>query len=186
VRILESAATAGKQLVEASSPPTHPVGKKAPPRVIKPSKHSDLVLAPAELEPHKAALRDVFGETLSDEFVDVMLTQLVSALRPGPFDVLDEGTLNAAIALVASVKPQSELEALIAVNRPLGTAPCEHRQKARLRPRIDIIRNGGSGIAFIGVSPCLRPNMSIPSSALSPGNAFVTAASGSGWHVSLL
>jgi hypothetical protein len=35
--------------------------------------------------------------------------------RPGPFDVLDEATLNAAIAVIASVKPQSELEALIAV-----------------------------------------------------------------------
>jgi hypothetical protein len=67
----------------------------------------------SELE--KATLRDVFGETLSDEFVDVMLTQLVSALRPGPDDVLEEATLNAAIAVVASLKPQSELEALIAV-----------------------------------------------------------------------
>jgi hypothetical protein len=63
-----------------------------------------VVLAPAELEEHKAALRNVFGETLSDEFVDVMLTQLVSALRPGPHDVLEEATLNAGIALVASVK----------------------------------------------------------------------------------
>src|SRR5258705_2686528 len=115
VRISGCTATGGKELVETSSPPTHPVAKKAPPRVKKPSRHNDLVLAPAELEPHKAALRDVFGETLSDEFVDVMLTQLVAALRPGPFDVLDEATLNAAIAVVASVKPQSELEALLAV-----------------------------------------------------------------------
>ncbi len=37
----------------------------------------------AELEEHKAALRDVFGETLSDEFVDVMLTQLVSGAATG-------------------------------------------------------------------------------------------------------
>jgi hypothetical protein len=69
----------------------------------------------AELQQHKAPFREVFGETLSDEFVDVMLTQLVSALRPGPFDVLEEPTLNAAIALIASVRPQTELEALIAV-----------------------------------------------------------------------
>jgi len=74
------------------------------------------VLAPeAELQEHKAALRRVFGETLSDEFVDVMLTKLVSALRPGAHDVLDEVTVNAAIALIASAQPQSELEALIAV-----------------------------------------------------------------------
>jgi hypothetical protein len=115
VRISESTATGGKELVETSTPPTHSVAKKAPPRVKKPRKHSDVVVAPPELEEQKAAFRDVFGETLSDEFVDVMLTQLVSALRPGPFDVLEEATLNAAIALVASVKPESELEALIAV-----------------------------------------------------------------------
>ena len=69
----------------------------------------------AELKEHKAALRRVFGDTLSDEFVNAMLTQLISALRPGPHDVLDEQTLNAAIALIASVGPQSELEALLAV-----------------------------------------------------------------------
>ena len=67
------------------------------------------------LEESKAALRQVFGETLLDEFVDVMLTQLVSVLRPGPLDVLDEATLNTAIALIASVQPRSELEAVIAL-----------------------------------------------------------------------
>jgi hypothetical protein len=90
--------------------------KKAPPRLGKPSRRSEVCVAPeAELQEHKAAFRDVFGETLSDEFVDVMLTQLMAALRPGPFDVLEEATLNAAIALIASVKPQSEIEALLAV-----------------------------------------------------------------------
>ena len=69
----------------------------------------------AELQAHKAAFRELFGETLSDEFVDEMLTQLDSALAPGPWDVLERGTLNAAIALIASVKPQTELEALLAV-----------------------------------------------------------------------
>ena len=44
-----------------------------------------------------------------------MVTQLILALRPGPHDVLDEQTLNAAIALIASVGPQSEMEALLAV-----------------------------------------------------------------------
>jgi hypothetical protein len=115
VRIVASASQDGKQLVQAKSPPTDPLAKAPPPRLKKPSKHSDQVLAPAELGAHKAALREVFGETLSDEFVDVMLTQLVAVLRPGPFDVLEEATLNAAIALIASVKPRSELEALIAV-----------------------------------------------------------------------
>jgi hypothetical protein len=115
VRLLASADAGDKHIVETSSPSAHEVGKRAPPRVKKPSRHTDQVLAPAELGAHKAALREVFGETLSDEFVDVMLTQLVAALRPGPFDVLEEATLNAAIALIASIKPQSELEALIAV-----------------------------------------------------------------------
>jgi hypothetical protein len=68
-----------------------------------------------ELQEHKAAFRQVFGETLSDEFVDEMLTRLETALAPGPWDVLEAGTLNAAIALIASVKPQTELEALLAV-----------------------------------------------------------------------
>jgi len=36
-------------------------------------------------------------------------------LRPGRLQVLDEATLNAAIALIASVQPRSELEAVIAV-----------------------------------------------------------------------
>jgi hypothetical protein len=67
------------------------------------------------LQAHKAAFRQVFGETLSDEFVDEMLTRLETALAPGPWDVLEAGTLNAAIALIASVKPQTELEALLAV-----------------------------------------------------------------------
>jgi hypothetical protein len=44
-----------------------------------------------------------------------MLTQLESAFAPGPWDDLEPATLNAAIALIASVKPQTELEALLAV-----------------------------------------------------------------------
>jgi hypothetical protein len=79
-------------------------------------RRGDVILAPkAELQEHKAAFRKVFGETLSDEFVDEMLTRLVTALAPGPSDVLEAATLNAAIALIASVNPQTELEALLAV-----------------------------------------------------------------------
>jgi hypothetical protein len=33
-----------------------------------------------------------FGNTLSDEFVDVLLGKLAEALRPGPFDALEEPT----------------------------------------------------------------------------------------------
>jgi hypothetical protein len=52
---------------------------------------------------------------MSDEFVDVMLGKLVEALRPSPYDQLEEATLNAGLALVDSVRPRSELEALLAI-----------------------------------------------------------------------
>jgi hypothetical protein len=68
-----------------------------------------------DLESHRKRLREAFGNTLSDEFVDVLLGKLVEALRPGPFDALEEPTLNAALAIIDSMQPQSELEALLAV-----------------------------------------------------------------------
>ena len=105
-----------KQLEKSLDPSANEVVKKAPPRLGKLGRRGDVILAPkAELQEHKAAFRQVFGETLSDEFVDEMLTQLVKALAPGPWDVLEAATLNAAIALIASVNPQTELEALLAV-----------------------------------------------------------------------
>jgi hypothetical protein len=64
--VLASASEGGIHIVQTSSPSTNPVAKKAPPRVKKPSKHNDLISAPAELGAHKAAFREVFGETLSD------------------------------------------------------------------------------------------------------------------------
>ena len=47
-----------------------------------------------DLAGHRARLRETFGNTTSDEFVDVMLGKLVEALRPSPFDHLDEPTLE--------------------------------------------------------------------------------------------
>jgi hypothetical protein len=95
---------------EASAP------RKAPPRVRKPSLNHDRCLAPTpDLEAHRAALRQAFGNTLSDEFAEVMLGKLITALRPGPFDYLDEATLNAAIAIISSINPQTEFAAFIAV-----------------------------------------------------------------------
>jgi hypothetical protein len=44
-----------------------------------------------------------------------MLGKLVEALSPGPHDGLEQSTLNAAIALVTSMQPNTELEALVAV-----------------------------------------------------------------------
>jgi hypothetical protein len=67
------------------------------------------------LESHRKRLWEAFGNTMSDEFVDVRLGKLVEALRPGPFDALEEPTLNAALAIIDSMQPQSELEALLAV-----------------------------------------------------------------------
>ena len=94
----------------------NPAASRAPPpRVRKPSRLNDQVLAPThDLEGNRAALRGVFG-TLSEEFSQTMFGKLVALLRPNPFEHLDEATLNAAIALVASMRPQSELEALLAV-----------------------------------------------------------------------
>jgi hypothetical protein len=39
----------------------------------------------------------------------------MQALRPNPVDKLEEPTLNAALALINSIQPRSEMEALIAV-----------------------------------------------------------------------
>jgi hypothetical protein len=61
-----------------------------PPRVLKPSRGNDQVLAPTpDLEGHRAALRRVFG-TLSEEYSQTMFGKLVATLRPNPFEHLDE------------------------------------------------------------------------------------------------
>jgi hypothetical protein len=90
--------------------------RKAPPRVRKPSPLHDQCLAPTpDLEGHRARLREALGDTMSDEFVDVMLGKVVEALKPSPFDQLEEPTFNAALAIIDSMQCRSELEALIAV-----------------------------------------------------------------------
>ena len=48
-----------------------------------------------DFEGHRTRLRQAFGHTMSDEFVDVMLGKVVEALRPSPFDQLEEATFNA-------------------------------------------------------------------------------------------
>src|SRR5262249_43452988 len=90
--------------------------RKAPPRVRKPSPLHDQCLAPTpDLESHRKRLREAFGNTMSDEFVEVILGKLVEGLRPGPFDTLEEAALNAALAGMDSSRPQSEFEGLLAV-----------------------------------------------------------------------
>ena len=90
--------------------------RKAPPRVRKPSPLHDQYLAPTpDLEGYRARLREAFGNTMSDEFVDVMLGKVVEALKPSPFDKLEEPTFNAALAIIHSAQCRSELEAFIAV-----------------------------------------------------------------------
>jgi hypothetical protein len=87
-----------------------------PPRVRKPLPRNDQWKAPTpDLEGHRQRLREAFGNTLSDEFVDVILGKLVEALRPGLYDQLEEATLNAALAIIDSMQPRSELQALLAV-----------------------------------------------------------------------
>jgi hypothetical protein len=88
---------------------------KGPPRVNKPSSRHDVIFAPtADLETHRAMLRESFG-TLSDEFADTMMGKIISGLCPNPYDQLGEATLNAALATIASLRPESEIEALISV-----------------------------------------------------------------------
>jgi hypothetical protein len=70
---------------------------------------------------------------MSDEFVDVILGKLVEALRPGLYDNLEEATLNAALAMIDSMQPKSELEALLAV---------------------EIIATGFAGLRFLRQSYC--------------------------------
>jgi hypothetical protein len=71
---------------------------KAPPRVLKPSPRHDRCLAPTpDLEAHRKCLREAFGNTLSDEFTDVIMGKLVEALRPNAYDQLEESTLNAGL-----------------------------------------------------------------------------------------
>jgi hypothetical protein len=66
-------------------------GRQAPPRVRKPSPLNDQCVAPTpDLESHRKRLREAFGNTMSDEFVDVLLGKLAEALRPGPFDALED------------------------------------------------------------------------------------------------
>jgi hypothetical protein len=60
-------------------------------------------------------VREAFGKIMSDEFVNVMLGKLIEALKPNPVDKLEEAIMNAALAIIASARCQSELEALIAV-----------------------------------------------------------------------
>ena len=114
-----SSTTSSAALVTTSTSPAIPQAnaqRKAPPRVRKPAPNSDRCVAPTtDLDAHRGALREAFGNTLSDEFAEVMLGKLVTALRPGPYDHLDEATLNAAIALISSLNPRTELAALLAV-----------------------------------------------------------------------
>src|ERR1700720_1438658 len=96
--------------------PGSELDRKMPPRVRKPLPRNDQWKAPTlDLEGHRKRLRESLGNTLSDEFVDVILGKLVEALRPGLYDQLDEATLNAALAIIDSMQPRSELQALLAV-----------------------------------------------------------------------
>jgi hypothetical protein len=90
--------------------------RKAPPRVRKPDPASDRCLAPTtDLEKDRKCLRETFGNTVSDEVVDVLLGKLVTGLRPNPHDRLEEATVNAALAIIDSLEPENEHQALLAI-----------------------------------------------------------------------
>jgi hypothetical protein len=112
----DGAAVMEKLPAPVSDQPGDGERRQAPPRVRKPSPIHDQYLAPTpNLAGYRARLREAFGNTMSDEFVDVMLGKIVEALKPTPWDQLEEATLNAALAIIASTHCRSELEALIAV-----------------------------------------------------------------------
>src|SRR3984893_1788203 len=97
--------------------PGSELDRKAPPRVRKPLPRNDQWKAPTpDLEGHRKRLREALGNTLSDEFVDVILGKLVEALRPGLYDPLEEATLNAALAIIVSMQPS------LGASSPLGGA----------------------------------------------------------------
>ena len=65
--------------------------RRPPPRVHKPLPHNDMCMAlMPDLGAHRARLRETFGNTMSDEFVDVHSGKPAQGLRPSPFDTLEE------------------------------------------------------------------------------------------------
>jgi hypothetical protein len=120
--------------------------RKAPPRVRKPLPVNDQCLAPTtDLEKHRKCLRETFGHTLSDEFVDVLLGKLIEGLRPGPHDSLQEATLNAALAIVDSLQPESENQALLAVEIVIVSFAAQRflrqSQHSMMREYVDLYGN---------------------------------------------
>ena len=108
----------GQTVATGPSPPVRLAStRNPPPRVRKPHPNNERFVAPpgVDLEDLRARLREAFGNTASDEFVHVMMRKLIDALAPSPNDELNEATLNAGLALICSMQPQSELEALLAV-----------------------------------------------------------------------
>jgi hypothetical protein len=108
------AATESTQQIDKAPNAVNP--RTAPPRVRKPSPIHPRICAPTgDYEGYRARLRETFGNTMSDEFVDVMLGMLVEALQPNPHYGLDEATFNAALAMLHSAQCETELEVFVAV-----------------------------------------------------------------------
>ena len=79
----DGAAAMEKLPAPVSDQPGDGERRQAPPRVRKPSPIHDQYLAPTpDLAGYRARLREAFGNTMSDEFVDVMLGKVVEALKP--------------------------------------------------------------------------------------------------------
>src|SRR6476646_4785624 len=132
--------------------------KAPPPRVRKPSPIHDHFLAPTpDLAGYRARLREAFGNTMSDEFIDVMLGKVIEALKPSPFDTLDEPILNAALAIIDSVQCRSELEALA----PAWSAePVDGAQPATLRRQArTLLVPAASGSCLSNRAPTSRSHL---------------------------
>jgi hypothetical protein len=72
---------------------------------------------------------------MSDELVEVLLGKLLEALRPASLEAIEEPTVNAALAIIDSMHPQSELEALLAVQIIATGFSLPHCPSRRLRPQ---------------------------------------------------
>ena len=130
IRVVEAVSASEAQEAPGALVPSpgSELDRKVPPRVRKPLPRNDQWKAPTpDLEGHRKRLREALGNTLSDEFVDVILGKLVEALRPGLYDQLDEATLNAALATIDSMQPRSELQALLAVHNAVFRGIAEQR-----------------------------------------------------------
>ena len=108
--------------------------REAPPRVLKPSALNDQCVAPTpDLESHRKRLREAFGNTLSDEFVEVLLGKLVEALRPAALESLEDQIWSATGGMHGQAEQHwlaAEREILEEMAAPVAAAASSSRRSS--------------------------------------------------------